>query len=388
MRSPSRAEALWWLALVAWVALAALWRPDPPVSFLDAPSASPRPPGYAVFHDLLERHTAGVRRLLGRADQLPAEVGTLVVLSPSEPVPESHRAEMMDWVASSGGTLLVGHPLPGGDGAPVSAFHREGMWPISEWRQFDRPRRIKAYWPPSLSLEVDRIVPDLVHEYRGELSLSEYGAEALLVGENDEVLASLEGYGSGNVIQLAGADLLDNDSLGRKRTHSLAAALIDLSGADSQWAIDESHEGIESEPSLVRLIGSGRWRAVLLQVLLVGIFAYWWASSRRLVRRRPARKNQGVREVSRLARDIGEFYLRAGRGRWALERSLERLRASLRDKRGAATGAARLEAEQAERLAAEELAAGRESVERCAAMVRSIALAEEKLMESTKGRGS
>lgn len=384
-----RAEHFWWLGVAAWGLLVVLWRPDPPVSFLEAPSASPRPRGYAIFHDLLERETAGVRRVLGRASQLDDEVGVLVVLAPTEPLPATHRREMMDWVESTGGTLIVGHPIHDPDEGALVEFHAEGMWPVSELTPAPLARPVTAQYVPVHAAE-PRDVPSFGHVFHGELTLSEYGAEALLVGDAGETLASSEPYGAGTVIQLAEADLLDNRALGWKQTHLFAAALLDEVGRDKIWAIDESHEGIDAAPSLVRLLGSGAWRPVLLQAVLLAIFLFWWGSAR-LGRPRGPGGPEAVREVTTLARDIGDFYFRAGQSRWALGRSLEYLKLAIKER--GASSAARAAAQAAVTAAEQELARGAGgkttgggSVERHAVLIRKIALSQRLLAESSKGK--
>ena len=57
-------------------------------------------------------------------------------------------------------------------------------------------------------------VPPFGHTFRGEMSLSDWGAEGLLLGDGGEVLATIESYGGGTVIQLAEADMLDNRAVG------------------------------------------------------------------------------------------------------------------------------------------------------------------------------
>lgn len=376
-----RAEHFWWLAVAAWVALVVLWRPDPPLSMLEAPSSSPRPAGYGIFYDLLARETAGVTRVLGRASRIADEVGVLLVLSPSEPVPAAHRREMMEWVDSGAKTLIVGHPVLGDEGDRLSSFLEDGLWPVSEWSSLSEARQIEVDYTPTQS-EGTREVPGFGHTFRGEMTLSEFGAEGLLLGAHGEVLATVEPYGTGTVIQLAEADLLDNRSLGWKRAHLFAAALIDEVGRDEVWAFDEAHEGIEPEPSLVAFLGSGRWRSVALQVLLLGIFFYWWRSMR-IGRPAAAAPREEVREVTTMARDVGDFYFRAGESRWALGRTLEYLKLSIKER-----GAASAERARAVALAAEaeqELGRGTTGSERHAVLIRKMALCQRVMTES-KGK--
>jgi hypothetical protein len=376
-----RAEHAWWLGLVAWAALVFLWRPEPPLSMLDAPSSSTRPPGYAILHDLLLRETSGVVRVIGRASQISKSVGVLLVLAPTGPVPETHRQEMMDWASSTGGTLIIGYPLLDKDGERVEEFHPDGIWPISSWAPLSETRDIALSYVP-VDAAAPRAVPEFSHAFRGEMTLSDWGAESLLLGGNGEVLATTEPYGSGNVVQLAEADLLDNRALGWKTSHLFVAALIDEVGRDKVWAFDESHEGIEPQPSLVALLGSGRWRSVALQVLLLLIFFYWWRSVR-LGRPLKAPPRVQVREVTTMAHDMGDFYFRAGESRWALSRTVEHLKLSIKERGAASEDRARAIALVTE--AENELSQGRGGVERHAMLIRKMALSQRAMAES-KGK--
>jgi hypothetical protein len=220
--------------------------------------------------------------------------------------------------------------------------------------------------------------------------LSEIGAEAMVSDAAGAVITSVDSYGSGTVIQLADATMLDNSALGYKRAHLFAAALIDEAGRGKVWAFDESHEGIEPEPSLVALLGSGPWRAVLLQALLLALFFYWWASAR-LARPFPAPPSRRAREVTTLARDVGDFYLRAGRSEWALSRVLERLRRTMKERgRGEAERQAAEDviAEAAKELAeaAKGLAEGGRNAERHVYLIKKMAICQRVLAESSKGK--
>jgi len=382
MRRRFRSEHLWWLGVAAWALLVVLWRPDPPLSMLDAPSASPRPSGYGIFYDLVARETAGAVRVLERAPQLGDEIGVLLVLSPRDEVPAAHRREMLEWASSTGGTLIVGHPVIDEDGSRLAAFVDEPVQPISEWSWLDETRHVMATYVPFRQADQPREVPAFGHTFRGEMSLPDWGAEGLLLGDNGEVLASVDPYGAGTVIQLAEADLLDNRALGWKQTHLFAAALIDEAGRDTVWAFDEAHEGIEPEPSLIAYLGSGRWRSVTLQIMLLGLFFYWWRATR-LGRPAVAPARDEVREVTTMARDIGDFYLRAGESRWALGRTLEYLKLALKERGAAGEERARAAALVAE--AEQELGRGAGSVERHVVLIRKMALSQRMMTES-KGK--
>ena len=381
MGSRSRkAEIGWWLGLAAWVVLAALWEPEPPLSYLEAPSASTHQDGYAVFYDLVGRNTTGVRRLLGGVSQVGDDVGVLVVLSPSLGIDDRDREEMLDWASGTGGTLIIGHPIFDDKGNAVPRFSDEGFWEISEHQGSAEENGALNYLPRRA--ETPRDVPAFELPVAGEMILSETGAEAMVSDAGGRTVVSTETYGAGTVIQLADATMLDNSALGYKRAHLFAAALIDEAGRQKAWAFDEAHEGIEPEPSLVAYLGSGPWRGVLLQVLLLALFVYWWASAR-LARPLPAPPSRRAREVTTLARDVGDFYLRAGRSEWALSRVLEHLRRSMKER---GRGAERQAAEDAAAEAARELEAPAHNPDRHVYLIRKMAICQRMLAESSKGK--
>jgi len=375
-----RAEICWWLGVAAWVALAALWRPEPPLSYLEAPSASTHRDGYAVFHDMVQRNAVGARRLLGSVSQIGDDVGVLVVLSPSLGIDDRDREEMLDWASSNGGTLIIGYPISDNKGNTVSPFSDEGLWEISERRASAEATGALTYLPRRS--EIPRDVPAFALELAGEMILSETGAEAMVSDEGGRVVVSIETYGAGTVIQLADATMLDNSALGFKRAHLFAAALVDEAGSKKVWAFDEAHEGIEPEPSLVAYLGSGPWRGVLLQILLLGLFVYWWASAR-LARPLPATPSRRAREVTTLARDVGDFYQRAGRSEWALSRVLEHLRRVMKER---GRGAERQAAEDAAAEAARELERPAHNPDRHVYLIRKMAICQRMLAESSKGK--
>ena len=377
-----RAEHLWWLAILAWGALVVFWRPTPPSSYLEVPSADTTPSGFSIFHDMLDKQVSGVRRVLTGADMMARDIDVLLVLSPRGELSEGDREDMMDWVSSSGGTLVIGHPVKDEDGEPVTTFHGDGLWPISEWSDSGDGYGSDLQYIP-FRVDPPREVPTFGNVMRGEITLGEFGAEAMLLGGEGEVAVSAETYGSGTVIQIADSGLLGNRSLGWKQSHVFAAALIDEVGRDKVWAFDESTEGIDTEPSLIVYLGSGRWRAVLLQVILLLIILYWWGSSR-LGKPRFAPSAVDVREVTTLARDVGDFYFRANKSAWALSRSLEHFKLSLKG-RGVA-GKLREEALDIARRAQEELDGGMQNAEKHAFLVRKMAHCQQRLALERKGK--
>ena len=381
-RRTLRSEHFWWFGLALWVVMLVLWRPDPPMSYLELPSSSTRPPGFSIFYNLLERDAKDVRRVLGRASTLADDVDVLVVLSPTGNVPESHRADMMDWVSSSGGTLIVAHPVHGDEGEPIASFEPEGMWAVSKWEQYEELVESTLTYMP-YQVDPPREVPPFGQAMSGEMTLAEYGAHSMLTGERGESAVSVEGHGSGTLIQIADCEILDNRSLGWKRSHLFVAALLDEVGRDKVWAFDESHEGVKPDPSLMVLLGSGRWRPVVLQILLLILFLYWWRTSR-IGRPAVAPPLVDVREVTTLARDVGDFYMRAGKSTWALARSLEFLKLTLKGR--GVDGETRKQAETVIRQALKELERGEEDLEKHAFLIKKMADCQRMLARSSKGK--
>ena len=333
-----------------------------------------------MFYDLVGRNTAGARRLLGRVSQIGDDVGVLVVLSPSRGIDDRDREAMLDWVSSTGGTLIIGHPITDEKGNDVALFSDEGIFELSS-RKESQAAYVSLDYLPRRS-ETPREVPTFEITVNGEIVLSEVGAEAMVADEGGRTVVSTETYGSGTVIQLADATMLDNSELGFKHAHLFAAALIDEAGRKKVWAFDEAHEGIDPEPSLIAYLGSGPWRGVLLQVLLLGLFVYWWAAAR-LARPSPAPPSRQAREVTTLARDVGDFYLRAGRSEWALSCVLEHLRSAMK---GRGRGEERQAAEDVAAEAARELDAGGRNAERHVYLIRKMAICQRMLAESSKGK--
>ena len=381
-RRTLKSEHFWWFGLALWVIMLVLWRPDPPMSYLELPSTSTRPPGFSIFFDLLEHEAKDVRRVLGRASALADDVDVLLVFSPTGNVPESHRTDMMDWVSSSGGTLIVAHPVHGDEGEPIASFEPEGMLSVSEWEQYEKLMDSTLMYMPQ-GVDPPREVPPFGHVMGGEMTLTEYGAHSMLTGERGECAVSVEGWGSGTLIQIADSEILDNRSLGWKRSHLFVAALLDEVGRDKVWAFDESHEGVQPEPSLVVLLGSGRWRPVVLQILLLIFFLYWWRTSR-IGRPIVAPSLVDVREVTTLSRDVGDFYMRAGKSTWALARSLEFLRMTLKGR--GVDGDTRRQAEAVVEQAEKELERGEEDLEKHAFLIKKMANCQRMLAQSSKGK--
>ncbi len=331
-----RAEHLWWLGIVLWGAAVIFWTPVARPTLVDAPSASPYPPGHAVFYELVKSEAKGARRLLEGPSNLPPEVGALAVLAPRQSLPPQDREEMLTWVDETGGTLIIGHPILDGERESLDQFSADQSSPLCPLRFLEegRPSSLDCVGSPELQ---KREVPTFNHELRRIIDADECEPVILLMNELNEAVATVESCGSGRVIQLVQADLLDNEAIATKHTHLFAAALIDEVGRDKEWAFDEAHEGVRPEPKLIEVVGASDYRPLFLQALLLLLLIYWRATAR-LGIPRASRDNGGVREVATAARDMGDFYLRAGKSRWALSRSLEYLKLAAKQ-RGAASEA-------------------------------------------------
>jgi hypothetical protein len=381
-QSRIRAEHIWWAGIALWIGAAIFWHPEPSVSFAHAPSASPRPGGFAVFHELVAMDAAGARRYLGRPRDIPKDIDVLVLLSPTEPVPAAHREEMLDWVSETGGTLILGHPIYDMDsGARLGSFTEGtdsflcGLLPAAG------ESSVALYYVPE-DPDGERETPFEATVRQGFDANGCYGSP-LIVDSDEGIFATVENSGDGTVVQLAAADILDNDALGRKRSHRFAAALIQRFGASRIWAFNEAYEGIHPTPKFVQLAGASKWRPVFLQILLLMIIGYWQRSMTFARRSGPLSKRD-TREVATQARDIGDFYYRAQKGRYALSRSLEYLR--WQTKIPGADSTARNEALALIRKVEEALEAGEHNLERDAYLVRKMAIAGRSLLSSSKGR--
>ena len=91
-----------------------------------------------------------------------------------------------------------------------------------------------------------------------------------------------------------------------------------------------------------------------------------------------------VREVTTLARDVGDFYMRAGKSTWALARSLEFLKLTLKGR--GVDGDTRKQAETVIRQAEKELERGEEDLEKHAFLIKKMAECQRMLARSSKGK--
>jgi hypothetical protein len=383
-RSRISAELFWWLGIAVWILAALFWRPAPSVSFASAPSASPKPLGFAVFHDLVAMNTAGVRRFLGSPSELPGEVGVLALLSPSKPVPRSHREEMLEWVEERGGTLLLGHPVEDPDsGEWLNDFAKDTGFTLCTLAPGEVAESVSLQYLPGADDDVEDAVPPFEAAILREIYAETCPGTLLLIDDQGRFIATMEPLGAGTVVQLAEASLLDNEALGRKRTHRFADRLIDRVGPSALWAFDEAYEGIHPSPKFVQLMGASRWRPVFLQIALILLIGYWRRTASFGRRKRPL-FGRNVREVTTQARDIGDFYLRAQKSRYALSRALDYLR--MQTKTQGADPEAKGEALALVEAAQAEIETGENNLEKHAHLARKMALAGRKLLRSSKGR--
>lgn len=321
-------ERGWWLAFGVWGLVLIFWRPEPPPMYTQVPSVTPQPSGYRIFYDLIEKEVETVTRTLRGADQLKTE-DVLVLLRPSDGIDDAEREDLMDWVGDRGGTLVVGYPLWSDSGDAMENLFSNDSYPvISSWKDKDTLLQEVSYLP--VNVESPRNVEPFKIKLQGEMLLGGDTSEALVMGSHETVLVSIDKYGAGEVIQIADSSLLNNESLGFKKSHLLAAALIDEIGRDREWVFDESHEGISVQPALAPLIGAGPFRAAFLHLFLFLLFWYWYKSRRHLPIERVSDERK-VREVTTLAADVGRFYFRAKKSRWALSRYVQFFKRKLND---------------------------------------------------------
>ncbi len=372
--------------MVVWLLAALFWHPKPSVSFDDAPSASPRPVGFEVFYELVATEAVGVRRFLGRPSELPSDLEVMVLLSPSKTVPESHREEMLDWVREKGGTLVLGHPFLGPEAEErLSDFAAGEDHSLCTLVLGELEETIGLYYVPEsgASGEGPGALPPFMASIGNEIYADTCYGTLLLVDDKERIIAVLERYGEGTVIQLAEASILDNDALGRKRSHRFAAALIGRVGPSRVWVFNEAYEGIHPSPKFVQLVGASRWRPVFLQIVLMLILGYWQRTSS-FGRRERALPTRDVREMATQARDIGDFYLRAQRSRYALSKSLEYLK--MQTKMQGADREAKLTALRLINTAEQALETGENNMDKHVYLAKKMALAGQALLRSSKGK--
>lgn len=377
MKKPER---IWWAAVVFWGLALAFWQPKQPPLYTQVPSVAPYPQGYRIFYDLVERHTKSIKRTLQSSKHLK-EVDVLVVLNPSEGFDKRDREEVMDWVKDRGGTLLVGYPIVDEHGQWLPSIVDDSeTWSLSTWNRSDSKLKEVSYVP--VLVEKWRKVEPFSAKFEGEMVLGEGSAKPLAVGDDGSYMATYDSYGTGQIIQLADARMLNNESMGFKKSHLFAAALIDEIGQDKRWVFDESHEGVSIQPSFTALLGSGPFRAIFLHLLLFFLFWYWY-KSRRHVRVRMAPDLRKVREVTTMAADVGNFYFRAKKSHWALSRYLAYFKRKLQD-----ANVSHKEREAAMQLEQQAMSLNNASAKADAQlqMIRQLAQQGRKLDENTRTR--
>lgn len=376
-----KAEHAFFASWILWSAAVLWWRPDPVISFADAPSARTTPDGFSLFYELVATQCEGSRHVLSAPDDFPSDVGVLVLLSPREPVPASDIANLVSWV-EKGNTLVVGYPLLIKSGSEVEPS-QAGLLGCALMELAEKKLSTLSY--TGSDKEKKRKVPDFSFSAAAVFHLESCGAAPILSDETTAVIAARQSLGLGAIIELSDSSLLSNSSIGRKQTHLWAAALMDEAGRDKVWAFDESYHGIKPEPQLVRLFGAGKLRLLFLHAALLLVMGYWWRS-RRLGPPLPRERLVASREMATLIDDLGAFYLGAGKSLWALERCVEHLRRSLKDRGIGATE--RAEAENAMEMARQALAEGTNDLNAHLPLLVLLARAEQGLDRSPVPRTS
>lgn len=375
------AEHLFFAGWVLWLAALLWWRPEPVITFADAPSAKTTQAGYSLFYELVATQSQGARRVLSAPDDFPQDVGVLVLLSPREAVPQRDIEELLDWV-KQGHTLIVGYPLKIKSAAGTEPAEA-GLLGCSLVSLGEAALSNLAY--TGSAQEASRQVPSFPFSVVSVFDVDSCDAVSLLSDETNDPVAVRGPLEEGVLIELANADLLSNSAIGWKTTHLWAAALMDEGGRDKVWAFDETYHGIKPEPQLVRLLGAGRWRNVFLNVVLLLLVGYWWRS-RRLGVTLPRTYRVVAREVATLIDDIGAFYLRSGKSLWALDRSVEHLSRSLKER--GTNPKARAEAEEIVAQARTALQAGGNHLSEHLPLLVALARAEQGLGRSALTRVS
>lgn len=379
-RTQKRHELAWWAGVAVWLCAVLFWHPAPTVSYTDAPSATTTPRGFSIFYELAARETAGAMRTLKPPQELPEDMRVFAVLSPSKPVPRQHREQMIEWASERGATLIVGHPILGEDKAPIEHF-------APSLRDVSCPRvsleeAIQAeleYIP----VDETRPVPPFTHPVSAVFDMTTCEASAMLITETNEVVAVSYTLGDAQIIEISDTSLLSNAPLGWKRSHLFAAALLDEAGRSTRWAFDESHEGILPEPRFISMLGATKYRSISLQIALLVLFGYWWKTFR-IGRPLPIEESGSPRDVASAAQNTGDFYLRAGKSRWALARTYEHLKLVLREK--GADPETKSQAEDALKIAENELRSNVDDLDRHFQLMRRIAYLERKLSYRNKGK--
>lgn len=323
------AERLWWTAVIFWVLSVVFWRPEPPVSYVQVPSVVPYPQGHRIFYEMVKKQATTVSRSLRKVTSLDEKTNVLAVLTPSEGIPQLHVQAMIDWVSQTGGILLVGFPLFDEKGNFIETlFDADNEWGLPRWQRGE-DRLVELRTAPGSAAFV-RKVPSFYEKIAGsfEMKDSDKVTGTLLVSDKGEKVIVTTPVGAGRIVQIADSRILNNESIGFKKSHLLAAALLDHIGRKKVWQFDESHEGVSVQPQIAPLIGTSRYRLLFLYSLLLLLFAYWWRSARMGAPQRD-KGSKKVTEATTLARDIGDFYFRSGHSSWALSRYVSYFRVFL-----------------------------------------------------------
>ncbi len=384
-RVKKRQELAWWGGVVIWLCAVLFWHPAPTVSYDEAPSATTTARGFSIFFDLVATEAAGAIRVLEPPDELPEDVGVLALLSPSEPVSKKHKEQMIDWAVKRSGTLIIGHPILGEDKLPIDSF--KGPFEERACPRVTLAQEVQAeldYTPVHRSDET-RAVPTFTHPISSVFDTQACDASAMLINETNEVIVTSRTAGEAKIIEISDVSLLKNASTGWKTTHLFAAALIDEAGRSTRWAFDESHEGIHPKPRFVSMLGATKYRPIFLQIALLVLFGYWWKTYR-IGRTLPKEEGRSPRDVAGAAQNTGNFYLRAGKSRWALARSYEHLKLVLKDKGAGADPDTKAQAEDALKTAESELRTNIDDMDRHFQLMRRIAYFQRKLTHRSKGK--
>jgi hypothetical protein len=246
---------------------------------------------------------------------------TLVLASPSVPVTKRETSRIVDWVAAGGRLVIVGGRPPAGVPVPLESpvvaafglagysYHRLVGDEMTVHDEALREGLGRIEWPAESAIASGKLAP---------------AAKAFeeLVTSSGRCLAGRFAYGEngGEVVVVADACLLDNESLGREDNAVLAARLVAGRGA---VVFDEFHHGYRDDGDGDRLTSVfaamlfGTWPGrALLVVLFAGALRLAGAAVRlgAPLRDRPAPR----RALSEHAEALGRIFEKAGARRETL----------------------------------------------------------------------
>ena len=209
--------------------------------------------GLHALYLVLDAIDAKPRRSMSAPSAADATTCTLVLAQPSEPVTKRETAQLVDWVAAGGRLVVVGGPPATGSfqSYAASVLGAFGIRQYAITRRADDETRIadaalaeglrRIEWPATWA-----VAP-------GADPVPRAGKLEELVTTEGRCLAGRLAFGDngGEVVAVADAGLLANESLGTLDNAVLAARLF--TGRDAV-VFDEFHQGFQEGADGVRLL--------------------------------------------------------------------------------------------------------------------------------------